>query len=1115
MPAVAAEQSPTGVVTTTAAAAAAAGWLRELGSLRDDQERIDLLAEVLAMADAGEPSHALVQHARRRIQSARTCGLSPEKPDKTSAQTAARKRKSPKSTTRSSKSKRRSSSMTCTITTEKTSSEQAVLTTSSPEKETVRREKDTEKEKEKEVKRRNRSKTKKSTEESLTDSPSSGSSGEIAAIASAGEALASNLSREALAATTVGTKRARSGSARLLSKIKIKHTSSTFGTSHEGHRTKYDLDDKMEILEHDEDGLSDQEQPKKGIRSRLVKGHSAVVLESAGSKEPKQPRMERRGSQATSITKSIPALSRPAVVSPASSQNKGLLSRMFGGGGSPSDKMAHTVLSEEATWRAAFARLGEREVLIAAHACSYNGGKGMLYISSEHVGFLERLSEQHASVIKKLWLYEQFIFVQKASNRSVTITTRDGQICFAKFDAGHQEFAYATLHAQFAPYASRTQSFHLAIDERDIQTVRILLRDSETTKQQIKATFNRSETPLASALQANDAEIVKLFLQYYRQEGLDINAPDEQGNTPLHVACLYSRSEVLELLLAYEGIHVTMENEDGNTPLHYFCRSFPSPTCQALLRVLLSLGADPNKPNQSGETPLHKAILNNSVRVLLIECLLDNGADVNSVSKLGESALHYAVRLGRKDVVSRLLCAGADTELRANVDGKTPTEAAVASTHAVIANLLQRVDELLHWLRAVEAQVLMQPLMARDIFLNELGVMDEADFNIMLERIEANNNVVIPDKTKLREAWAVLKDRKMKELTKAEAMQLAEKLQSRDVAKFKHSIHKVIGEARQGRPNPRRLSATVDALYNDDHWIIRHPDLEFTQILGDGTSGKVYRGLYKGMDVAIKVLYKSAQKEGEPFHEIIEEIKFLSFFEDTSPEIVRFYGVCLEPAVCLVMEFCERGSLHGVLKDEKTDMSWEMAISFIQATVRGIHLLHTSQPQVLHRDLKTLNLLVTHDWQIKVADFGLARANTNDNQSTLARLCGTLFYCAPELLFGEASYTTKADIYSLGIVLWEIIARCINGEYERPYAELGRQHEIYIVTQVCEFDQRPTLPPGCPEVFVKLVNACWNPDPDLRPSSDQVLSILDTVAEDYERSPETWEKTRLRKTPGS
>ncbi|ELR14437.1 uncharacterized protein ACA1_381540 [Acanthamoeba castellanii str. Neff] len=57
--------------------------------------------------------------------------------------------------------------------------------------------------------------------------------------------------------------------------------------------------------------------------------------------------------------------------------------------------------------------------------------------------------------------------------------------------------------------------------------------------------------------------------------------------------------------------------------------------------------------------------------------------------------------------------------------------------------------------------------------------------------------------------------------------------------------------------------------------------------------------------------------------------------------------------------------------------------------------------------------------------------------------------------------------------------------------------------------------PRCPEVFVKLVNACWNPDPDLRPSSDQVLSILDTVAEDYERSPETWEKTRLRKTPGS
>jgi ankyrin repeat protein len=58
------------------------------------------------------------------------------------------------------------------------------------------------------------------------------------------------------------------------------------------------------------------------------------------------------------------------------------------------------------------------------------------------------------------------------------------------------------------------------------------------------------------------------------------------------------QSEVLELLLAYEGIQVTMENEDGNTPLHYFCRCFASPTCQTILQVLLSFGADPNKPNQ-------------------------------------------------------------------------------------------------------------------------------------------------------------------------------------------------------------------------------------------------------------------------------------------------------------------------------------------------------------------------------------------------------------------------------------------------------------------------------------------------------------------------------------
>jgi serine/threonine protein kinase len=82
--------------------------------------------------------------------------------------------------------------------------------------------------------------------------------------------------------------------------------------------------------------------------------------------------------------------------------------------------------------------------------------------------------------------------------------------------------------------------------------------------------------------------------------------------------------------------------------------------------------------------------------------------------------------------------------------------------------------------------------------------------------------------------------------------------------------------------------------------------------------------------------------------------------------IVHFFGACLEPKPCLVMEFCARGSLYDLLNDKKIEFKWADLLRLGLEMAEAIHILHNSEPQILHRDLKSMNFLVTQDWIIKV-----------------------------------------------------------------------------------------------------------------------------------------------------
>jgi len=197
-------------------------------------------------------------------------------------------------------------------------------------------------------------------------------------------------------------------------------------------------------------------------------------------------------------------------------------------------------------------------------------------------------------------------------------------------------------------------------------------------------------------------------------------------------------------------------------------------------------------------------------------------------------------------------------------------------------------------------------------------------------------------------------------------------------------------------------------------WELDSKELEFVKCLGSGGSGEVYKGYYRTQPVALKILKTNVESE---ITEFIKE--FTIFINVKSPNIVSFIGATLSPKLCMVMEFCDKGSLFNLLSDSKFPLDWSTALSFTKEIVLGVQALHTHNPAIIHRDLKTLNVLVTRDYHCKIADFGLSRTDTNTNLGTLLQCKGTYLYIAPECYFNEKT-SIFSDIYSLSIIMWEI-----------------------------------------------------------------------------------------------
>jgi sterile alpha motif and leucine zipper-containing kinase AZK len=254
----------------------------------------------------------------------------------------------------------------------------------------------------------------------------------------------------------------------------------------------------------------------------------------------------------------------------------------------------------------------------------------------------------------------------------------------------------------------------------------------------------------------------------------------------------------------------------------------------------------------------------------------------------------------------------------------------------------------------------------------------------------------------------------------------------------------------------------------------------FGKRVGTGAFGEVLKANYQGTDVAVKRLRldPSQPQAAEDFR---RELRVLCGLRHK--HVVQFLGACTTgPDLCLVMDFCSNGSLYGVLHNRRQNITAAHVLRWMADTARGMVYLHSRS--IIHRDVKSGNLLLDESGCIKVADFGLARAH--GPTSNLLTLVGTYPYMAPELLDNQA-YNNSVDVYSFGIVMWECLTR------DEPF----RGHSPMQIVATLLRGERPKLPasPALPSSYVRLLMECWATQPERRPTFSAALDRLVGIAQ--------------------
>eukprot|EP00547_Thalassionema_nitzschioides_P016529 CAMPEP_0194240680 /NCGR_PEP_ID=MMETSP0158-20130606/6778_1 /TAXON_ID=33649 /ORGANISM="Thalassionema nitzschioides, Strain L26-B" /LENGTH=1190 /DNA_ID=CAMNT_0038975425 /DNA_START=76 /DNA_END=3648 /DNA_ORIENTATION=+ len=220
-------------------------------------------------------------------------------------------------------------------------------------------------------------------------------------------------------------------------------------------------------------------------------------------------------------------------------------------------------------------------------------------------------------------------------------------------------------------------------------------------------------------------------------------------------------------------------------------------------------------------------------------------------------------------------------------------------------------------------------------------------------------------------------------------------------------------------------------------------------------------------------------------NDFIAEMRYLSKLRH--PCVTTVMGAVITAAKhdgpMLVMEYMDHGSLHDLLHNDTLVLDGDLVLPILRDIAQGLRFLHAATPKVIHGDLKAANVLVDSKFRAKVADFGLS-------QKKRLGATGTPYWMAPELLRRESSTTAASDIYSFGIILYEVYSR------KDPY-EGERYTDVISMIADPLVNKRPPVPPSCPKSVATLMQECVKGAAEFRPSAEELdkeLKRLDVAS---------------------
>lgn len=274
----------------------------------------------------------------------------------------------------------------------------------------------------------------------------------------------------------------------------------------------------------------------------------------------------------------------------------------------------------------------------------------------------------------------------------------------------------------------------------------------------------------------------------------------------------------------------------------------------------------------------------------------------------------------------------------------------------------------------------------------------------------------------------------------------------------------------------------VNAVETADGWCVDLSKLFLGLKFAHGAHSRLYHGIYNDEAVAVKIIRVPDDDENGALgarleKQFVREVALLSRLHHRN--VIKFVAACRKPPVyCVITEYLSEGCLRAYLhKLERKSLPLQKLITIALDIARGMEYIHSQG--IIHRDLKPENVLIDQESHMKIADFGIACEEAYCD--ALADDPGTYRWMAPEMI-KHKSYGRRVDVYSFGLILWEMLAGTI------PYEDMT---PIQAAFAVVNKNLRPAIPGDCPPAMRALIEQCWSLQPEKRPEFWQIVKVLE------------------------